>query len=119
MRARTATAHGLFHLHDGFTERWLFDSALLRGAREAQFVTNREKISDVLCFHGITRDEAPFRWREERYLFPVRTIRLERAGRGSAPTGTAAGQAHRISLSEQMHPYRRRMPWKRGAKALQ
>jgi hypothetical protein len=38
-------------LLDGFTERWLFDSALLRGAREAQFVTNCKEVADVLRFH--------------------------------------------------------------------
>jgi hypothetical protein len=41
----------LLHLLDGFTERWLFDSALLRGAREAQFVTNCKEVADVLRFH--------------------------------------------------------------------
>jgi hypothetical protein len=54
------TAHSLLDLLDGFTKRWLFDSALLRGAREAQFVTNREKIPDVLCFHDGARHEARF-----------------------------------------------------------
>jgi len=41
----------LLHALDGFTERWLFDPALLRGAREAQFVTNRKEVADVLRFH--------------------------------------------------------------------
>ncbi len=39
------------HLLDGFTKRWLFDSALLRSEREAQFVTNRKEVAYVLHFH--------------------------------------------------------------------
>ena len=40
-RTKTIAPDSLLHALDGFTERWLFDRALLCGVREAQFVTNR------------------------------------------------------------------------------
>ena len=51
MRVRKDRPDSLLHALDGFTERWLFDPALLRGAREVQFVTNRTEVADVLRFH--------------------------------------------------------------------
>lgn len=52
----------LLHLLDGFTERWLFDSAFLRGARETQFVTNRKEVADVLRFHDQHFKKIMVRW---------------------------------------------------------